>query len=142
MLEVLLLGLFAGGEGRHGELGGAALDGLALVGVDPAHDVGVGGAEIARNGALAGEADAAPGLAVLLLDHGKDLAKALGSRDPVEEVALLLVVPDPIVEDPQVVVPPIEEEAEVDVTLAVVDLFDWIIAAEESSGWLTGHVHS
>jgi hypothetical protein len=142
VLEVLLLRLLAGREWGHGELGGAALDGLAFVGVDPAHDVGVRSAEIPRDGAFAGEADAAPGLAVLLLDHRKDLAQALGARDSVEEVALLLIVPDPIVEDPQVVVPPIEEEAEVDVTLAVVDLFDWIIAAEESRGWLTGHVHS
>ena len=39
---------------------GAALDGLAFIRIDPAHDVGVGGAKIARNGAFAGEADASP----------------------------------------------------------------------------------
>jgi hypothetical protein len=66
----------------------------------------------------------------LFLDDGEDLAQTLGPRDPVEEVALLLVIADAIIEDAEVVVPPIEEEAKVDVSLAVVDLFDWFIAAE------------
>ena len=133
-VESARLGLLRGAALDRGalKLGRATLDRVAVLCVDAAHHVGVSGAEVARDGAFAGEADGAPALAVLLLDDGEHLAQAFGPRDPIEEVALLLVVAYPVVEHPKVVVTPIQQKAEVDVAFAVVNLFDGLVLLDAS----------
>src|SRR5690606_128348 len=82
---------------------------------------------------------ASPAFGVLFLHDRENLPQPFGAGDPIEKIAFLLVVSHPVVENPQVVVTPVEQEAEIDIAFAIVDFFDGFFRISDTRGLLCSH---